>query len=248
MRHALALLAVLLLCPAARASADCAAGSVGVWPSPERPLAPSGLVVVDGYGTDRSWVREIARYRPRLEGAGEAVPLEVVETNEGEFEVTQVVLRARRPLRAGSRYRLVLTGRSNPRLWGSRGRVPLVWTVASPDSTPPRWTEAPRMERTSFTAFGCGPAIYAHVRVRVSDASDVLYRVTVEPVSGGAARTYLIEARDGELQVGHGMCSGPFVLAAGIRYRIRVTAVDAAGNETPAPGTPLEAEGPQSAY
>lgn len=243
------LLALPLLALPAAASADCAAGSVGVWPSPDRPLDARGRLVLDAYGADRAWVRDIARHRPRLEGAGAAIPLEVVQTYEGAFETTQVVLRARRPLRPGRRYRFVMSGRPNPRIRGAGGpRVPMVWTTAAGDPDAPRWTSAPRLADTSFTAFGCGPAIYAHVAVAVTDASAVLYRVTVRPASGGPARSHLVPARDGRVDVGHGMCSGPFVLDAGVRYLIELAAIDAAGHETPAPGGPLEAVGPSPSY
>ena len=40
------------------------------------------------------------------------------------------------------------------------------------------------------------------------------------------------------------MCGGPFDLLPGRRYAVKLTAVDAAGNETPAPGGPLEIVGP----
>jgi hypothetical protein len=40
------------------------------------------------------------------------------------------------------------------------------------------------------------------------------------------------------------MCSGPFKLGGGVEYRVTLTAVDAAGNASVAPGEPVKIVGP----
>ena len=228
-----------------RARADCASGAVWAWPEPNEPLDRAGRIVLDAYGTDRAWVLDVGRLSPRLAGGGRTVPLRVVESHVGSFEVAQVVLAPDQPLRPGAIYRLVLDGRPTPEVWNGQKNVPLEWSVASASSSaPPRFRSAPRFDRTSFTGFGCGPAIYAHFVVDIDAPDRVLFRVRAEPLAGGATVEYLVPATDGVLDVGHGMCSGPFTLTASAQYRITISAVDAAGRETPAPGGAIVVTGP----
>jgi len=229
---------------ASSARADCASGAVWAWPAPAAALDPAGRVVLEAYGTDQAWVLDVARLSPRLVSGSDTVPLRVVESHRGSFEVAQVVLEAERPLRAGRTYRLALTGRPAPTIWTGEKHAPLEWGVAAGASSPPRFRSAPRLDRTSFTAFGCGPAIYAHVAVDVDQPRRVQFRVWVEPTAAGPAVEYLVPAENGSLDIGHGMCSGPFTLTAGSSYRVTIAAVDAAGHETPAPGGPIAVVGP----
>jgi hypothetical protein len=55
---------------------------------------------------------------------------------------------------------------------------------------------------------------------------------------------YVLPVREGLVSIGHGMCSGPFEFKPGTRYSATFWAVDLAGNEPPAPGMPVEFEGP----
>jgi hypothetical protein len=242
---ALATGVALALAIAGPARADCTSGAVWAWPAPNEPIDRAGRIVLDAYGTDRAWVLDVGRLSPRLSSAGHTVPLRVVESHVGSFEVAQVVLAAEQPLRPGGTYRLLLTGRPTPEVWTGQKHAPLEWSVApAASSTPPRFRSTPRIDRTSFTPFGCGPAIYAHVVVDVDTPDRVVFRVRAEPVAGGAPVEYLVPATGGVLDIGHGMCSGPFTLASGAQYRITLSAVDTAGRETRASGGPLVVTGP----
>ena len=106
-----------------------------------------------------------------------------------------------------------------------------------------------------------------HLKVVVDDDSPVALRVTLRPkarpwpsqrgregsVVGAHARTpgeavtYVVPIEDKVARVGHEMCGGPFDLDAG-RFVVLLTAVDAAGNESPAPGGALEFSGPRQRF
>jgi hypothetical protein len=68
--------------------------------------------------------------------------------------------------------------------------------------------------------------------------------VRFAPASGGPERVYDVSPTDGDLGIGHGMCSGPYDLAQGARYRVSLEAIDAAGNSAPAPGGSVSIVGP----
>ena len=68
-------------------------------------------------------------------------------------------------------------------------------------------------------------------------------RADLRPADGGNPLRYLVQPSQGVIAIGHGMCGGAFDLEPNQHYSMTLTAVDAAGNETPAPGPPLKIVG-----
>ena len=122
----------------------------------------------------------------------------------------------------------------------------MAWTVIPADLTPPRWHEAPRAIGQKFTYFGCGPAIHVDVSAAVEDESSrVQVLAEVTRVEGGVPVRFRLTPSERQVRIGHGMCSGGFELEADVRYRVRLVAVDMAGNESVAPGDGLIIQGPK---
>lgn len=233
-----------LLLPARRSDARCAPGSLSLWPDPGGALPANGTIAVEGSGTEQDFVRGLTGRHPRLLSGRRSVPLEVVAVQEGAFRVTQAILAPASPLEPGRRYVLAVDGRSRIAVWVGEDRRPAAWTAAAEDRTAPTWGSAPRVAPSTRVELGCGPAIFGHVAVAVADGSPVRIRVHVAPEAGGEERVYDVSPEGGDLAIGHGMCSGPFELAAGARYRVTLEAVDAGGNATPAPAGPVTVVGP----
>jgi len=223
------------------AEARCAPSSLSVWPPSGGELPANGRIALEGYGTEQDFIRSIAGRSPRLLSGSRSIPLQVAEVHEGAFRVTQAILVPESPLEPGRRYVLSMDGRRRIPVWNGSRRGPAAWTAAAADTAAPTWDSAPIVGASTLRPYGCGPAISGHVAV----AGPSRVRVHLEPEAGGdGARTYEVGVAEGELQVGHGMCNGPFQLDAGARYRATLTAIDAAGNQTPAPGGPVILVGP----
>ncbi len=69
-------------------------------------------------------------------------------------------------------------------------------------------------------------------------------RADLDPGDGEKPLRYLLQPLQGVIEIGHGMCGGAFDLEPNQHYSVTLTSVDSAGNETPAPGPPLEIVGP----
>lgn len=238
-------------------SAKCFEGGDHVYPQPSRlmPLPVNGRIVLT-----RSWLLRVDSAKTNLEALElrsetDRVPLRVVETNRGVGEV-QFVLSPVRRLRAETQYALwkrAKDGSEGPAL-GARGGFE--WTTGpGPDNVKPRWRSRPTVGARRYTKYGCGPEILVEVKVAVRDVSSdlpslvgedaaVLVRAELHPSDGGSPLRYLLDPSRGVIEIGHGMCGGAFSLEPNQPYSVTLTAVDAAGNETPAPGRPLEIVGP----
>lgn len=253
MTRSLSLLAVLL---PQLVLADCFDWDVSVWPPLGRLLPANGQLVIEGYGELQEQVSHITERSPRLvaDEVEDEVPLELIAVYRGEKRLTQAVLRPERPLKPGMRYtlRFKKPGRTEipvlkPEIL-SRGeeRLAMAWTVVSADQTPPRWREAPRTIRQEFVQFGCGPASQVSVLAAVEDeSSQVQVLAEVRRAEGGAPVRFRLTPSKRQVQIGHSMCSGGFVLQEDVRYSVRLVAVDMAGNESPAPGDELLIQGPK---
>jgi hypothetical protein len=226
---------------AGEAQAKCASQALWTWPAAGAPLPPNGVILVTGYGGDQARVQALADLKPVLRGeGGEVVPLEVVEARAGRGGESKALLRPARMLSPGGTYQLGFEVEA-PAHW-DRALSEARWSVgATPDKDPPVWSGAPTFLGGNVEQFGCGPAVHAYVEAPVRDASalPLLIDVTLTAPDGQVERMWVeATAAGGKLALGHGMCSGDFSMTAA-SYEATFTALDAAGNATPAPGGPL---------
>lgn len=229
-----AILCLALFCLPALAHAKCASRSISVWPTAEQALAPSGLLYVQGFGQDEAIIAGLKG--AFLKTGKTKIPLVAIATHSGGMRVTQTVFRASKPLAPGKTYTLWLQGKTKswkPTRWIDSGRAPVKWTVAEVPAA--AWTGAPTVGKGSFRAFGCGPAIYQDVALPVTQRTG-LVEVTI--AGGKAEQRYILPVPpEGDLGLGHGMCSGPFFVGGESDFEASFALIDGAGQRIPAPGT-----------
>jgi hypothetical protein len=218
---------------AADAHAKCAFATA--WAEPAAgPLPTNGRILFEAYGAARPDLDALSTLRPRLESGKDVVPLAVVGKHEGDFAVRQAILAPQRPLRAGATY----TFHVDP-LPSGVAVAPQDYAVAArADTAPPVWSGAPRVVGRSFRPLGCGPEAHVEIAIPATDDLGPL-RVEAEVRDGTRTTTYVVPVTNGTIELGHGMCSGPFAMASGAAYQVTLRAVDAAGQATPMPGRPL---------
>lgn len=203
-----------------------------VWPPIETKLPLNGRIIIGGFGTVQSDVEKLASYGPSLVATGHRVAFTVNQTNVGEMKIAQAILVPSEALKPGLNYRL--TWKKRPPGFAQ----PANWTTGkSRDDTVPTWLSTPFPQPGERHEFGCGPAVNARVDLAPLDDSPFLIRARV--TRGTQSTEYLLRWTKGEsLAIGHGMCSGAFELQDS-EWTLELSAVDAAGNEAPAPGTAI---------
>ena len=202
----------------------------------------NGRIIVQGAIASAAWVG--AMQQPELRSGTERIPLDVVEPhvfkNTGR-DFAQVVLVPKRPLTQGETYRLAV---KNAAASDRDTLAQMSFRAAGADTQAPVWTTGPKVLGTNHTQLGCGPSTSATIRVDATDDGKAvtLYRVHFKERGAGAAVGFYVEADANVLHVGRGMCGGPVEPVPGKAYEITLSAVDAAGNLTPAPGAALLAQ------
>ncbi|MFT5820640.1 MAG: hypothetical protein ACI8ZM_001885 [Crocinitomix sp.] len=231
------LFSLLLICFASIQSfADCAGSGIYIWPATTTNISEMPLITVEGYYRDQEVVRKIGKeYNLYLKSANHVVRLIPMEILEGEMDLTQVVLKPVRALKANIEYELIAT--SIPK---SSTAIPEVldlripnskWTVkAIKDNTLPLFTSAPKWIGSIITYYGCGPAKYINFEFETNETNNYLVRTTLTNTTDDSEFTYYLSA-DGIISVGHGMCSGAFNPIAGVKYKIEFSLLDGSWNK-----------------
>lgn len=228
--RALCLVAVMTF--ASPSLAKCMSSYWEVWPAAGSTIPVNGRVIIGAFGTSTGDVEKLASFGPALVANGHRVPLKVVQTNVGEMKLSQAVLVPAEPLKPGAHYKL--TWKKTPPGFSK----PANWDVAtSADDAAPVWKSAPVALSGEHAELGCGPADNAFVKVEVDDEA-TLIRARI--VRGEKSVEYLLPWKSGErLAIGHGMCGGAFVPTADA-WKLELSVVDVAGNETVAPGAAMQ--------
>ena len=220
MKTARLVLLLSLFLPAL-AGAKCAWTWTSTWN--QSRISPNDWIVVYGGGDAMGALLNMQQHAPRLVSQGHEVPLRVMATHQGQMNRAQAVLKPASPLRPGQSYKLALNehGQHFQRLeWHVQNRARGVVSVLG----------NPRVTDTSRQRFGCGPAV--HIELEVPTQGETLGFLVEVTDQDGKRHRYMLPSRNGQLSVGHGMCSGAFKLRGGQQYEIRVLSALTPGGRT----------------
>lgn len=223
--------------------ARCGYYSLDVWPPPSTVLPTNAQIVIEVFSSYGLLAADDAR-NPRLVSDTDEISLTIVQTYQGEMLLSQVVLQPETPLNPSTVYTLTLEDEEGadyvPSVWNGSDQVDAQWTTGpGPDSTDPVWTSAPTLAGASHLSYGCGPSAHILVGAELSDTGPLQYVADVRRLDEeGSVVVFRVTVED-PTEIGHGMCSGAFLLQPAIEYEIRLGLIDAAGNTTSHIGEPL---------
>lgn len=236
-------LAAVALCPAL-ATARCMSGYLTAWPPADTALPTQPMILVDGFGDRQTEITELAEGGvARLVAGKHRIELKVEAVHVGAFGLTQAVLSPTAPLKPSTRYRLELRTADGRRVPTTRfaedGVEPIGWTTAGVDAgtAPLTLTSAPKVTGQSYRRLGCGPSSRVEVSLPATSSTALAVEVRLKELGAdGAMQTYVVPVVDGQVSLGHGMCSGAFRLTgAERRFRAELVVRDAGGDAVAAP-------------
>lgn len=234
MRHLITILLLVLTVHTARAM--CGGATAQVWPS-GKTLSPNPVILIDVSGNSSLIHLMGTRYHAMLCSGNDTIPLTIAERFEGQFSASQALFRPERALQKRQEYELFIQGLENPlemvyRMDPKGNKLPVRWNVSDEtDLVAPQWTQQTSYKDASYMSYGCGPAVSMNFNLQ-ADPADVLVRTTVTNKLTGKMHFYYLHPEDGQLSVGHGMCSGAFVFEPQAEYDVCFCLVDASGNKS----------------
>ncbi|GAB3561804.1 hypothetical protein GCM10027578_03130 [Spirosoma luteolum] len=219
--------------------AMCAMSDLRAFPA-TATLAPTSILILEGYEASQPVIRALnKKYPVYLVSASGRVRLLVQALHEGQFRLTQAVVKPERPLKPGQTYTLLIEGvepyqapvRYNSRL---RRSEPYQYTVLAPTRPPATvsWLTYPHESKKTLVQYGCGPATNVFfdfaLSVPTADTAFVV-RAEVRSQATGRTTTFYLESEKGRVGIGHGMCSGGFTFDQGTDYLVSFTLIDGVG-------------------
>jgi hypothetical protein len=250
-----AALASLIVLTASDAPAGCTTGGVYAQPAPTGTLAANGRIVVEGSGIMNAPIAALDDTTLVLASDTEEIPLHVEAKNPGSWNVSQAILVPVREPPVGKRFalRASSTAKGSPLDQSITQNDRLWWTTtASLPADSLHWASKPTRGETSI-GNGCPPHAYVGVHVPVDHPEQLLgILAEVRPLKqGGKSSRYLLpvykddNGKRGDIALGFQGCEEPIGLFAGITHMVKLSAVDLAGREIPAPGMVLTIAGPK---
>ena len=236
MRHIIILLLTILV--STFANAKCI-GSGIYFLSSNRLLNRNGVLILQFNGTSQSLIKDLnKKYTVYLQSKKEKDTLSIIEILEGGFSTTEVILKPISPLKGDAEYVFRIGNlpkyESIPHDFNqaSKKETAVIFkTTNTVDNEPPVLKDNPVETKKSMVEWGCGPAINVSFKINGEDKSELFVRASVKNEKTGVTTDYILEITKGEVEIGHGMCSGAFGLDMGGEYEVSFCLIDQSGNK-----------------
>jgi len=211
------------------AKAECSSSGINVWPS-QQYISTNSIFVIEGYAQSQELIIQLNKKNNiYLSCNSERIPIKVLRILKGQYSLTQAVLRPEKELQIGKTYELHI---DNLGIFDIDEYKVVKWTVTSErDKEKPIWNCEPTFKNESFTAFGCGPAMYVNFYGAYNDQSPTLIYAKVFDKKNKTSSDYFLSSDNQKISLGHGMCSGEFSFDKEINYEVQFGLLDASGNE-----------------
>jgi hypothetical protein len=238
----------LLLLATINTFSKCGAEGLSFWPN-KNTISENSIFVIEGYATSQEIINKLGKsHKVYLKSGKEKIELKIQQVYSGQFNLTQAILKPSSQLSIDETYELIIENITQEvyRYSETNQKEKVTWKVVSKaDNAAPKWLNKPVYKGGSYLPMGCGPSIFVKFNCVATDESEYLIETIVRNNATGAETTYCLNIDDNELKVGHGMCSGAFVLNGDEKYTIEFVLLDASGNTTKWAENPIEFVGPK---
>ncbi len=195
--------------------------------------------MIEGYAESQKVILGLNNtYNIYLKSGNKKIKLLVTNTYIGQFHLTQAFLKPETKLEVGIEYTIYIDSLPDFEIFQKynknleKNEVAKYKVIDKNDLDIPIISKKSKLLRKEYFELGCGPVILAIFNYPVKDSSEILARATVKNLKTGIETTYFLKPKEGEINVGHGMCSGAFKFENGNKFEVEFTFMDASGNLT----------------
>ena len=206
--------------------AECGDGRIRVWPKSDH-IAVDQVFTIEGDQSMQRIIRNLGQaYRPVLTNGSTTIDLKVIARYEGDMVQSEVVMKATLPLAIGSTYEFAVLGLpeglKQPLRWNPDTQLGerIRWTVSPMKQALVTLLPEPRETKKTLVPYGCGTAERVYLEVAPAYEPTGLVLATVIEKNSRRRTSYVLLVESGQLQLGHGMCSGEFTFTKGESYSV----------------------------
>lgn len=221
---------ILLILGTVKTYADCSSWNISVWPKGTE-INKNSIFIIQGYGTSQDVIRNLNnKYKIYLKSKNSIVALEIIKIYEGQYRLTQAIVKPKNELVEGITYSLQI---DNLEKYENDDyyRENYKWKVTDKtDNDLPTWLTSPKYQSKQKINYGCGPAKFVDFCVCFNDYSPVVIFTKLTEQKTGKTAEYFVTPDSTSLRLGHGMCSGAFEFEDGKNYSVSFSLMDSSGN------------------
>lgn len=222
-----------------QAVADCTTSAIWALPS-KSEIQKNNIIILELYGHSSSLGLALENdYKAFFVSETDSVRMEIKDVCQGMFYMKQVILKPIKNLKSGVSYSLqVYNTKGEPQLrlkvWNSEiGKFePQTWNVNEIEyPILVCWKQKPELFESKVDHYGCGPAVSSFFSFEVKGEEGSMIHTQLQEIGTEIVNEYILNVPKGDLlDVGHGMCSGPFYYKVSKMYRVRFMLLDASGS------------------
>jgi len=223
------LLLLFFICIIRPTVADCIDSGISVWPNTNE-FSLNSVLIIEGFGNSQNIIRGLnSKHKIYLKSDNGKVSLEIIKIYEGQYGLTQALLKPAGELIVGSTYTLEIDSLD---AYPKEDSQVFTWIVTNNlDNEAPVWKQEPTFVSKHKMMFGCGPEVYVNFCVCIQDKSPVAVLTKLKDLKTGKVTEYLVTPESTLLRIGHNMCSGAFDFENDGTYEITFSLMDACGNK-----------------
>lgn len=217
--------------------ADCSSSGMQFYPQ-EQEISMNSIFIIEGYALSQETINSFKNRIIYLESENDdLIQLSLEEILIGQMELTQAIFCPTEELKPNTKYFLKYSnqtereGNNMMRFNRDKDEFEKIYWRTTESKSKPHINPKLKIdfEKSEVVYYGCGPSANAIFNVNNVAETEVWYRTEVTEIDTNKKHVYYIIDCDGNLNVGHGMCSGAFIFNPKSKYKVRFTPINTDG-------------------
>ena len=219
------------------AFADCSSNGIQFFPS-QKEVGLNSMFIIQGYAMSQKTIESFNTRIIYLENEeGELIELNLKEILKGQMGLTQAIFCPTTELQPNTTYYLKYSDQTERetiemKQWNSEKKEneKVYWKTTDNKSVASlNLNLSLEFEKTEVILYGCGPAANTIFNIKNKSNSEIWYKTELVDLKTYSKTTFYIKEWNGQLHVGHGMCSGAFTYNNKGTYKVRFTPMNTDG-------------------
>lgn len=219
------------------AFAECGMGGMQFFPE-QKEIGLNSMFIIQGYSMSQKTINSFENRTIYLESEnGELIELNLQEILKGQMQLTQAIFKPTIELKPNTIYFLKYSDQTE-----DEGREMMQYNREKKEREKVFWKTKNKksvedlnsnlaivFKKTETKLYGCGPSKNIIFDVNNKSESEIWYKTEVVEIETNKKTVYFIKEENGQLNVGHGMCSGAFIFNKNGNYKVRFTPMNIDG-------------------
>lgn len=212
------ILLMTTICCLKTVTADCMSSNITFFPN-IKTLTKDSIIVLQAFGLSQNVIPELnKKYNIILKSNNESVKLNIINKFKGDFNLSQILLKAEKSLVVGDIYELIFENSNNEPLLKN---IKSSWQIVDNTNSPaPNWSLKPKEVEKSIVLYGCGPAVWVKFDSKINCNEFIMIKANVTSKEKNTTTSFLIPFEEDCLKIGHGMCGGGFTFDDAKEYTV----------------------------